>query len=343
MQYTSDQFMPNEAWLIFRLNSFIRVKDKPADIYMLIDLASAYVFGHLVVTSELPDLMDIHRLMKDAYTFKKAWPELFFCASNDPAENLFRKYSTGKNIAFKVEPLSSFNEIINPIKQSFMQFQQSGEYEDSSISEEDQEAVQASIPDSYDLCPCASGLKYKFCCKPVFKEIIQAMSYAEEGRYRDALLWMEKAKKKVGETAEILCRYAIVYSYYNKAKSDEYLDKALKSFPNHPRANYIKGINLKSKSDYEGAIKSYKTAINYYPPTDRFHLNEVWNNLGSAYFSMKRYSDAKAAWEKALEYLPRDNMTRKNLKYMIYENPDVPDDIKKGSSIYLLDSSDTRH
>ena len=98
MHYSSDQFKPNEAWLIFRLNSFIRVNDKPADIYMLIDLASAYVFGQLTVTAELPDLMELYRLMKDAYTLMKSWPEVFFCASNDPAEDIFRKYSTQKNI-----------------------------------------------------------------------------------------------------------------------------------------------------------------------------------------------------------------------------------------------------
>jgi len=169
------------------------------------------------------------------------------------------------------------------------------------------------------------------------------MALAEDGKIKDAVMWMEKAKKKVGETAEILCRYAIVYSFYDKAKSDEYLEKSLKAFPNHPRANYIKGIDLKSKGDYEGSIKAYKTAINNYPPNDRFHLNEVWNNLGSVYFEMKRYADAKAVWEKALEYLPRDTMTKNNLKYMIYENPDVPEDIKKGPSLYLLDPLDTQH
>lgn len=43
MQYSSDQFKPNEAWLIFRLNSFIQVKEKPVDIYMLIVLGVNFI------------------------------------------------------------------------------------------------------------------------------------------------------------------------------------------------------------------------------------------------------------------------------------------------------------
>jgi len=58
---------------------------------------------------------------------------------------------------------------------------------------------------------------------------------------------------------------------------------------------------------------------------------------------MKKYADAKAAWEKALEYLPRDTMAKNNLKYMIYENPDIPEDIKKEPSLHLLDPLDVQH
>jgi tetratricopeptide (TPR) repeat protein len=319
---------PGEAWLIFRLDSFIQIKGQPADIYLLMDVASAYVLGQIIVTGELPDLIDIHRLMKTAYDTKKSWPDIFFFPDGDPAENLFRKYAADKKITFEVQPLSTFNEIIAPIKQSFMEFQTSSENSARSDPQETQEIIQAFIPDSYDLCPCASGLKYKFCCKRIFQEIINAMTAAEDGHRHEALKWMKKAESKIGETAEILCRYAIVYSFYDKEKCAEYLEKCITSFPNHPRANYIRGIELKQKGDFEGAIEAYTKAIGHYPPTDRYHLNEVWNNLGSAYFELKKYFEAKEAWEKALEYSPRDQMAMNNLQYMIYDNPDVPEKLK---------------
>jgi hypothetical protein len=95
------------------------------------------------------------------------------------------------------------------------------------------------------------------------------MTAAEDGNLDEALEWMDKAKSKVGETAEILCRYAIVYTFFDMVKADEYLDKCLLAAPHHPRANYVRGIDLKGKCDLKGAIEAYRTAIKNYPPTDR--------------------------------------------------------------------------
>lgn len=54
----------------------------------------------------------------------------------------------------------------------------------------DYENAKRSIPDSYDLCSCASGSKYKFCCKRIFGEIVNAMVAAEEGEFEEALKWI---------------------------------------------------------------------------------------------------------------------------------------------------------
>ena len=160
------------------------------------------------------------------------------------------------------------------------------------------------------------------------------MTAAESGNLKEALKWMDTARSKVGETAEILCRYAIVYTFFDTFKADEYLEKCLLSAPNHPRANYVKGIDLKEKGDIEGAIKAYKTAIKYYPSTDRYHLNEAWNNLGTAYYDVGQYLDAKVAWEKALVYLPEDPVATDNLNEFIYDNPNIPKEIKRTRSIH---------
>jgi hypothetical protein len=43
-----------------------------------------------------------------------------------------------------------------------------------------------------------------------------AMTEAERGRKSDALKYIQEAKKRVGETAEVLCREAIVHSFLTK-------------------------------------------------------------------------------------------------------------------------------
>jgi tetratricopeptide (TPR) repeat protein len=303
------------------------------------DVASTYLFGNVLATDELPDANGIRELMQTAYKTRDSWPKKFFCPAQDPAEDLFRRYAQKQGISFEVAPLSSFERIIGPVKKSFSKHVYSpmasaGGFDYDTPPTDEQRISQAFIPDSYDLCPCASGLKYKFCCKPAFLEITHAMTAAEKGRLEEATKWMEKAATKVGETPEILCRYAIVYSFFDTVKANEYLEKCLMSAPHHPRANYVRGIGLKEKGDIEGAIRSYKTAIENYPSTDRYHLNETWNNLGTAYYDLGKYSEAKAAWERALLHLPEDPVASENLNTFIYNNPNVPKELKGSRSIH---------
>ena len=119
----------------------------------------------------------------------------------------------------------------------------------------------------------------------------------------------------------MLCRYGIVYSYFNPKRAEEYFEKCQRHFPNYPRTHYIRGIELVEKGDREGALASYKKAIEAYLPTDKYHLNEVWNNVGTIHYEMGQLADAKAAWERALLYLPSDTMVKENLVSCIYTNP----------------------
>jgi tetratricopeptide (TPR) repeat protein len=147
---------------------------------------------------------------------------------------------------------------------------------------------------------------------------MEAMVAAEEGDYTTALTWIDKAKSVVGETAEVICRESIIYSYFDNKKSNDLLAQCLSINPKHPRAHYLIGLMLKESGDIEGAVTAYQRAIHHYPPTDVFHLNEVYNNLGSAFYSGGNIEEAKSAWEKALLYLPSDKTTRRNLAEFIH-------------------------
>ena len=73
----------------------------------------------------------------------------------------------------------------------------------------------------------------------------------------------------------------------------------------------------------------YKTAIEHYPKDDTFHLNETYNNLGTAFFNLKKYQDAKESWEKALVLLPSDRLVKANLVKYIYKNREVPEPLRE--------------
>lgn len=195
---------------------------------------------------------------------------------------------------------------------------------DHDLSHDEIQAAQQMLPDSYDFCSCASGKKYKFCCKPIFREIVMAMNEAEEGHAKAGLEWIKKAREVVGETAEILCREAIVYNYTDKQKFRELLKDCLERYPNHPRANYVHGLELKQEGKLQEAAIAYQKAIDSYPKTDHYHLNETYNNLGSVLHDLKDYGAAKAAWEQAVVLLPSDRVAKENLVNCIYADPTVP-------------------
>ena len=322
-QYNSDDFHNNDAWLIFRVDAIL--KEQPIDIYILMDLPSEYIMAHELVLSELSQKL-ADKLLKEGKTKKGITPQRLLLTTGDPAESCLRKSAEKLSMNLELVPSQYIDELVAPVKQSF------GEhfFSPSSVGytnhndgtdDSDREDAKQMIPDSYDPCSCASGKKYKFCCKKIFCEIVEAMVSAEEGRISEALEWIAKAKTVVGEAAEVLCREAIVYSYFDPEKSEEILLKCLATNPNHPRAYYIRGLTLKQQGDFQGAIKAYETAIKNYPPSDQYHLNEAYNNLGTVFHSLGDYPKAKSAWEQALLYLPSDKMARQNLTEFIYGNP----------------------
>ena len=241
-----------------------------------------------------------------------------------------RQHAAAKHdIQLECVPESQLEALVAPVKTSYgkpifspSSIPHAGVGDD--IDEMDRESAKQMIPDTYAPCWCASGKKFKFCCKPILREIIGAMAYAEEGRKDEALKQIAEAKRIAGETPEVLCREALVWTHFDSAKATALLDKSLAANPNHPRANYVRGIDLKTKGDFAGAIAAYSRTIESYPKTDRFHLNETYNNLGNTYFESGEAAKAKAAWEQALILMPSDKTVRRNLAEFIYTNPSLP-------------------
>ena len=316
-------FRSGDAWMAFRLDA--QVQNQAVDIYMLMDLPSGKLMSFQAVDTDVAEDRHVQALLDSAFDVKGQWPKRIILAKADPAEDLLQKAAAVRDIRLECVPEPQLEDLIAPIKQSYGQrfFSPSSmPYAalDEDIDEMDRESVKQMIPETYDPCWCASGKKFKFCCKPIFKDIVGAMAFAEEGRKDEALRHIEEAKKIVGETPEVLCREAIVWSHFDKDKSTAILERALAANPSHPRANYLRGIDLMDAGNHHGAIAAYKRAIDCYPKTARYHLNEAYNNLGTAYFESGDPMKAKAAWEQALVLMPSDKTVRRNLIEFIYGN-----------------------
>ena len=71
-KFDYDDFSPNDAWLVFRLDA--QVKDDPIDIYVLMDLPSGYLFGHFA-GPKLPVTSQTKKLLNDALKKKSTKPK----------------------------------------------------------------------------------------------------------------------------------------------------------------------------------------------------------------------------------------------------------------------------
>ena len=117
-----DQFRVNEAWIAIRANdSFLFVKDEPYDVYVLMDAASAYVFGPVLarVVDESPDEKDVENLFKKAWMAKRQWPLKIIIPEDFSAKQIFKMQAERNGLAFEIVSLSDLSPVIGPLKESF--------------------------------------------------------------------------------------------------------------------------------------------------------------------------------------------------------------------------------
>ena len=188
---------------------------------MLMEIPSGELLNSEATLDEGLPPKQLKAFLQKAYDQKNYWPKKIIIAKGDPIESFFAKLSLPISLHIESCPASALEDLIAPVKKSFGEFCFSPSSLFYSHARDDGDADELessrqSMPDAYAPCPCASGKKYKLCCKPIFREIMGAMMEAENGRKHEALKFIQEAKKRVGETAEVLCREAIVYSFFDK-------------------------------------------------------------------------------------------------------------------------------
>ena len=117
-----DQFRVNEAWIAVRVNEeFLLVQDELYDIYVLLDAASCYVFGHVLsrVVDEAPQEDDVKELFQTAFKAKNQWGVTLILTGNSPADDVFRKEAEQNGLSEKILSESDLEPILGPLKESF--------------------------------------------------------------------------------------------------------------------------------------------------------------------------------------------------------------------------------
>ncbi len=119
---TPDQYRVNEAWIAVRINEeFLLVQDEPYDIYVLVDAASCYVFGHVLsrVADEAPQEKDVRDLFQAAFRAKNQWADILILPGNSPSDDVFKKHAEQEGLLIKIVSPPDLEPIVGPLKESF--------------------------------------------------------------------------------------------------------------------------------------------------------------------------------------------------------------------------------
>ncbi len=116
-------FKVNQAWLSTRVNdTFLYVAGEPYDMYILVDVASCYVFGFVFAKTagdEGPDINEIDKMFNNAYSTKGQFPIEFYVEDDFSPKKEFKEICHKYDIVFKVFPKNSLSLIVDEIKESF--------------------------------------------------------------------------------------------------------------------------------------------------------------------------------------------------------------------------------
>ena len=180
-------------WVIARTD--VMVQTSPVDVYVILEAPSLYIHAYELVEGDEMTAAAASAFLKKGYKGSRGWPPRLAVAKGDPTGAVIAELARSFSIAVDKVPMADINAYAAPFLKDFAQHGLGASPVIDDTVSHDRESAQAMIPDSYDPCPCASGVKFKFCCKKIFREIIEAMVAAEDGHCPEALCWMREAEK----------------------------------------------------------------------------------------------------------------------------------------------------
>lgn len=120
--------------------------------------------------------------------------------------------------------------------------------------------------DVYQLCPCGSGKKLKFCCHAIIGEMLKIGELQEHHQFQMALAALESLEKKdvkeVWSRAWIKTTKALVLSALkNEDDARRLVHEVLEQLPEYPNAAILNGLFTLTAEGYPAAKRAISTAL----------------------------------------------------------------------------------
>jgi len=163
----------------------------------------------------------------------------------------------------------------------------------------------------YDLCPCGSGKKFKWCCTPFFDKVQRAFELADQGQHEASIKAMDQVAQDNASNPAVWGYYAnLLFMEEQPEKAEEILDRAFAVQPNYPMGHLLKGIMRHREGEILGALMLFRKAAEAFSLEAHDQLAQVHELIAQNEDRLGHPVAARAALERALRFSPSDSEIR---------------------------------
>jgi predicted Zn-dependent protease len=179
--------------------------------------------------------------------------------------------------------------------------------------------------DPYAPCPCGSGKKFKWCCEPIYADIMRAFEQEENGQHEAALRIMDKVTAEHGGNPEAWGKKAeLLYRHGQVEQAEAALERAFAVNPNYPFGLWLRAMVRFQEGEVAGALLLARKAADAYDPQAHTYLAQVYSLIFELEMQTNRPVAARAALRQVLHYEPSDEELRKRFDEIFGENSSLP-------------------
>src|SRR5262245_17372170 len=199
--------------------------------------------------------------------------------------------------------------------------------------------------DVYQLCPCGSGKKLKFCCHAIVTEMVKVSELQQSHQYQAALTLLDAVEKKV-QPRDVWSRAWVkttkAFLLFSLGTLDEprkLVAEVLAELPEHPLAVAVNGVLALAADGYPAAMRPVYRAFQT-SASDQPHLtSHLAMALSQLMLAQGHLLAARAGLSLAARLDPEnDEAVKAFLEYM--RDPRIPWPMRDGHTLAPLAGND---
>ena len=187
----------------------------------------------------------------------------------------------------------------------------------------------------YDLCPCGTGKKVKWCAAKFLPEFQKAQRLVDNNQFEAAEAAFAKLKERPG--LESCAKMFLGVHHANAVaaaggpeKGLELIEQLATDYPDYGYPLELLGGACLEVDDIERAIEYFGDAYAHYPEESPFHRSRCLFQLGVCHLESAQPLAAWAHWKLALKIAPDNEQAKQGVEEAIKENPLLPNQVRHG-------------